>query len=162
MKFPEPQQEHEWLQQLVGDWAYEHTSACEPGETPQVFRGTQRTRSLGKLWIIGDGTGDMPGGGKAYTQITLGFDPRRNRFVGTWIGSMMTHLWLYNGGLDGERKVLTLDSEGPSFTDANKLAKYQDIFTLVNKDHHALTSRVLGDDGKWVEFMRADYRRNSR
>lgn len=162
MKFPDPQQEHEWLQQLVGDWTYEHTSDCQPGDTPQVFRGTQRTRALGKLWIIGDGTGNMPGGGAALSQLTLGFDPRTKRFVGTWVGSMMTHLWVYDGALDAERKTLMLDCEGPSFNDPNKLTKYKDIFTVLSPDHYTLTSRVLGDDAKWQEFMVAHYRRSER
>ena len=57
----------------------------------------------------------MPGGGPATTLMTLGYDPEKKRFVGTWIGSMMTHLWIYDGALDAAGKVLTLDAEGPSF-----------------------------------------------
>ena len=45
--------------------------------------------------------------------MTLGYDPVQKRFVGTFIGSMMTHMWIYNGTLDAAGKVLTLDTEGP-------------------------------------------------
>ena len=42
----------------------------------------------------------MPGGGTATTMMTLGDDPQKKRFVGTWVGSMMTYLSVYDGELD--------------------------------------------------------------
>ena len=36
--------------------------------------------------------------------MTLGYDPQKKRFVGTLIGSMMTHLWVYDGALDAGRR----------------------------------------------------------
>ena len=100
----------------------------------------------------------MPGGGAATMIITLGFDPQKQRFVGTWVGSMMTHLWVYDGALDPAGKVLTLNAEGPSMS-GNGMAKYQDIIELKSDDHHTLTARMLGDDGTWTQVMAADYRR---
>ncbi len=49
----------------------------------------------------------MPGGGMATTTMTLGFDPDRGHFTGTFVGSMMTHLWLHQGTPDPDRGVLT-------------------------------------------------------
>jgi len=57
-------------------------------------------RSLGGLWILAEGRGEMPGGAPATMLMTLGYDPAKNRFVGTWVGSMMTHLWVYQGWLN--------------------------------------------------------------
>ena len=91
--------------------------------------------------------------------ITLGYDPERKRFVGTWVGSMMTHLWVYEGALDDAGKVLTLNADGPSMTGNGKMTKYQDIIELKGDDCHILTARMLGDDGKWSEIMTAEYRR---
>ena len=42
------------------------------------------------------------------TLMTLGYDPRKKRFVGTFVGSMMTNLWIYDGELDKDERVLTL------------------------------------------------------
>ncbi len=67
----------------------------------------------------------MPGGDPATMLMSLGYDPAKKRFVGTWIGSMMTNLWVYDGELDPTGKILTLNAEGPSFTDKDKVAKYQ-------------------------------------
>jgi hypothetical protein len=101
----------------------------------------------------------MPGIGAATTMMTLGYDPQKKRYVGTWIGSMMTHLWVYDGELDTAERVLTLDSEGPAMTGEGKMAKYKDVIEFKSNDHRVLTSHVLGDDGKWHGFMTANYRR---
>jgi hypothetical protein len=98
-------------------------------------------------------------GGPATTLFTLGHDPAKKRFVGTFLGSMMTNLWIYDGGLDAAEKVLTLDTEGPSFTDPNKTARYQDVIEVVSDEHRILSSQVLGDNGQWRRFMTAHYRR---
>ena len=148
----EPQPEHAWLQQLVGEWVTE-MDACESEKTGEKVRGTETVRSLGSLWIVGDGTGQMPDGSPANTQVTLGYDPAQQRFVGTWVGSMMTHMWVYSGSLDESRKVLTLEAEGPDFSDPSKTGKYRDVVELHSRDHRTLTSYALAEDGSWNQFM---------
>jgi hypothetical protein len=157
--FAEPQKEHEWLQRLVGEWAYETEATMEPGKPPTKFKGTESVRSIGGLWVVCEGRGEMPGGGTALTIMTLGYDPARKRFVGTFLGSMMTHLWIYDGALDDAGKVLTLDTEGPTFSPDGKMSKYKDAIELVSDDHRMLTSQTPGEDGKWHQFMTAHYRR---
>ncbi|MEX2142922.1 MAG: DUF1579 domain-containing protein [Pirellulales bacterium] len=153
----EPQKEHQWLQKLVGDWTYETEAAMEPGQPPEKLPGSETVHSLDGLWTVAQGQGEMPGGGTATMIMTLGYNPQRNRYVGTWIGSMMTHLWIYNGSLDAAGKVLTLESEGPSFAGDGKMANYQDLIEFIGDDHRTLTSRVRGDDGTWNQFMTAHY-----
>ena len=155
----EPQKEHRWLHRLIGAWTMESECVMAPGQAPTKTKGTETVRSLGGLWTIGEGQGEMPGGGTANMIMTLGYDPRRKRFVGTFTASMMTHLWIYEGTLDAAGKVLTLDAEGPGFSDDGKLAKYQDIIEFKGDDERVLRSRVRLDDGTWNEFMSARYRR---
>jgi hypothetical protein len=156
-----PQEEHRWLQQLVGEWTSEAQMAITPNPA-ETCKGTESVRSLGGLWILAEGKGEMPDGGSAIMLMTLGYDPAKNRYVGTWVGSMMSHMWLYEGELDSSRTVLTLNSEGPDMSPGaapGKLAKYKDVIEIKAADHRILTSHCLGDDGKWQEFMRAHYRR---
>jgi Protein of unknown function (DUF1579) len=54
--------------------------------------GVESVRSFGSLWVVAEGQGEMPGCGPARTMMTLGYDPQRQRYVGTFIVSMMTHL----------------------------------------------------------------------
>jgi len=155
----EPQKEHEWLHKLVGEWTCEAEAAMEPGKPPETSSGTERVRSLGGLWILAEGQGEMPGCGPATMMMTLGYDPQKKRYVGTWIGSMMTHLWVYDGSLDAGERVLTLDAEGPSMAGDGTMAQYRDVIEFKSDDHRVLTSHTRGDDGTWQPFMTAHYRR---
>jgi hypothetical protein len=153
----DPQAEHRWLQRILGSWSFDSTCSMGPGQPPGQFNGKETVRALGDIWVIGEGEGEMPGGSIGRTIITLGYDPLKARFTGSFIGSMMTHFWLYEGQLQGD--TLTLDAEGPSFTDPATMAQYQDIVTLRSDDERILTSRVKNPDGNWTEFMTATYRR---
>jgi hypothetical protein len=156
--FAEPQQQHRWLDRLVGEWTFESECLMGPDQPPMKSEGTEVVRSIGGLWTMGEGEGVMPEGEAMKTVMTLGFDPASNRFVGTFIASCMTHLWTYSGSLDADGKVLALDAEGPSFS-GQGMSKYVDSIEFVEDDHRILTSRVQLEDGKWVEFMKAHYRR---
>jgi hypothetical protein len=129
-----------------------------PDAPPERSSGTESVRSLGGVWVLCEG---LPGGGTATTLMTLGYDPEEKRYVGTFVGSMMTHLWVYDGGLDPAGKVLTLDTEGPSFTAEGGMTKYKDVIEFKDDNHRTLTSHVLGDDGQWTQFMTANYRRRA-
>lgn len=154
-----PQREHRWLQRLVGEWEFEGGSTAEGDAPDERTEGTETVRQIGELWIAGEARGSMPGGGDATMILTLGFDPQNDRYVGTWIGSMMTHMWIYNGTLDATERVLTLESEGPDFEVPGNTAKYRDVIELIDDDHRTLTGLVLGKDGSWREFMKTRYRR---
>ena len=155
----EPGKEHRWLQSLIGEWSVEAECMMGPDQPSMKTKGQCVTRSIGGLWTLNEGTGEMPGGGEAKSIITLGYDPAKRKFVGTFIASMMAHLWLYEGTLDASDKVLTLDAEGPSMMGDGGMAKYQDIVTIENDDHWILSSQMLGPDGQWHKFMTAHYRR---
>jgi hypothetical protein len=102
----------------------------------------------------------MPDHGSWTSIMTLGFDPKKQRYVGTFIGSMMTNLWVYEGQLDASRTQLILDVEGPNF-DGSGTARYQDIVEIVSKDHWILRSQILGDDGQWTQFLVGHHHRVS-
>lgn len=155
----EPQKEHQWLQKLVGEWTSEMVASMGPGKPPETFRGTESVRSVGGLWMLCEGRSEMPGGDTSTTWMTLGYDLQKKQYVGTFIGSMMAHMWLYEGSLDAAQKVLTLNTEGPDFSTPGKVSKYRDAIELRSDDHRVLTSHMLGDDGQWREIMTVHYRR---
>lgn len=156
--FPaQPTEDHRWLQQLIGDWTYESECAGEPDKPGEKSTGTETVKALGDLWVVGESQGEMPGGGDAHMRITLGFDPAKGRFVGSWVGSMMPMLWTYDGFLDEGRKILTLESEGPSFSGDGTTSKYRDILEIVSPTERLFYSKVLGADGNWTQFMTARY-----
>jgi hypothetical protein len=156
---PEPQQEHQWLQKLVGEWTYKSEALMGPDQPPEQATGTESVRSLGGLWILAEGQGEMPGCGMATTMMTIGYDPQKQRYVGTWIGSMMTYLWTYDGELNASENVLTLNNEGPSMSGDGKTAKYKDVIEFKDDNHRVMSSHMLGEDGQWHQFMTIHYQR---
>jgi hypothetical protein len=157
-----PQKEHRWLHRLIGEWTSEMEASMGPGKPLVKSTGIESVRSLGGLWILAEGQGEMPGEGPASTLMTLGYDTQKKRYVGTWIASMTNELWVYDGALDAAERVLTLESEGPSMAGDGKTAKYRDVIELKSDDHRVLTSHMLGDDGNWHAFVTANYRRSRK
>lgn len=156
--FAKPQAEHDWYKQLLGSWEFEHECNAGPEMPAAKVQGKLRATSMGGLWVLLDCSSDQPDGSSWTSQFTLGYDPVRGKFVGTFIASMMTHLWIYEGQLDPDGRTLVMDVEGPRF-DGNGMAHYQDCFEVVSPDHWILRSRIKGDDGQWVQFMEGHHRR---
>ena len=146
---PEPTAEHRWLERFVGTW----TMTGHDG----VGSWVETIRSIGGLWVIAEGEGEMGGCGRHTTVMTIGFDPAKGRFLGTFLGSMMTHLWIYEGVLDGDR--LVLDTVGPDMSSSGGLKRFQDIIELMPDGSRRLTSLIETDDGTWKTFMEAAYSR---
>jgi hypothetical protein len=160
METAKPQKEHAFLQRLVGDWDMVSTSGHEgydPNDPKTAF--TETVRSIGGLWIVSDGRGTMPDGTPMSAVITLGFDPATGNYVGTWVGSMMTTLWVYKGWLEADGKTLTLEAEGPTFDGSEGTAIYHDVLTLHDDNHRSFSGSVRQPDGSFKEFMTSEFRR---
>lgn len=159
----EPGPEHKWLEKLVGTWAYEAECFMGPDQPAAKPTGTETVRSLGGLWAVGEATGEMPGAGSATTIITIGYDPQKKQFIGSFIASMMAHQWVYERGeLDADGRVLTLHTEGPDMSPGaapGTMRKYKDVIEFKSDDHRVMTSHIRGDDGGWTQIMAAEYRR---
>ena len=153
----QPVEAHRWLEQLVGEWTF---------DAGEQHNGTERVRKLGDLWVVGESDMMMPGGARGSAIITLGYDPDRKRFVGTWVGSMMAKLWVYDGELDAAGRKLSLYSEGPSFDESgnfssDKTSRYCDAIELKEDGTRVFTGSVQQPDGYWRTFMTDQYRRKS-
>lgn len=158
MQPPEPQAEHQWLQQLVGEWTFEHEA--DPSKPAEACRGSEVVRPIGNLWIICEMTAPMPNAPEPMrAAMTLGYNPDKKRFEGTFIASMMNGLWIYEGQLNDSRDRLDLYTTGPSFSSPGKTAPYRDTIELQGNGRRTLTSHVQGDDGQWQRFMKASYQR---
>lgn len=151
----ELRKEHEWLGQMVGEWMVEVEMPAKEGEAPGLYQGRETVRSLGGAWVVCEGVM-----GDDTSVMTLGFDPQRGRFVGTFVGSMMTNMWVYDGEADPSGASVVLATRGPSFGGPG-MADYRDVVEIVSPDHRTLTSTYQGEDGEWHPVMTAHYRRVS-
>lgn len=157
--FDKPETQHQWLKRLVGDWTFEAECGNEGGESVAKFSGTESVRMIGDLWSVAEGKGEMPGGGVGQTVMSLGYDPKKGRFVGTWLGSMLTYLWVYEGSLNSEGTKLTLDTVGPNCMGGGEMATFQEAIEFKSDDHRVFTSAMKGPNGEWTTMMTANYRR---
>lgn len=156
--FSKPQSQHQWFDDLIGEWEFTHECIMGPDSPPTKAAGKLTARSLGGLWVILEGCGDSSDSGAWSSIMTLGFDTIKNRYVGTFIGSMMSNLWVYDGTMSDCGKELRLEVEGPAF-DGSGMAKYRDIVEIVDRDHWNLKSQILVDDKHWQQFMMGEHRR---
>ena len=157
MQSPKSLVEHQWLMRLVGDWEFDTECNQGPDKPPVKSNGTEVVNSLGQIWSVGEMKTSMPNGEPVKSIMTLGYDSETKRFVGTFVASMTTHLWVYNGSLDPKKNVLTLDTEGPSFQGDGTTAKYQDIIEFIDDDHRTLSSQFL--ENRQLLFARMAPRR---
>src|SRR5690606_2922679 len=127
------------------------------GEQTFACNGKQSSRMLGEFWVINDGE-MTPMGSVMKSLQTIGYDPAKKKFIGTFISSEDGTFWLYEGSLDKAGKKLTLEADGPNML-TGKTTKFRDAYEIKSPDHIVVTSEMLGDDGKWNSFMSGNMKR---
>ena len=147
-----PQAEHLALARMVGIWD------VKSSVTGPDARWTETCRSLNGMWYIAEGEGDVPGG-TAKTILTVGYDPDKGKYVGTWLGSMMGMLWTYEGEFSADGKTLSLYTTGPDCEIEGKTADYREQIVFQDDDHRLFTSATKQPDGSWKTFQNLDYTR---
>ena len=160
-EFPAPVKEHQWLQQFVGEWETHSEATMGPDQQPLKCEGSMTTRMLGGFWVINEIKGDMAGTTMSGLQ-TIGYDPDRKKYVGTWVDSMMNYLWKYEGTVDKSGKKITLEAEGPNFMAAGKLTKFRDAYEFKSADQIISTSSMQTEDGQWITFMTGTMQRKKK
>jgi hypothetical protein len=155
----EPTKEHQWLGRLIGDWSWSHDVPATGDTRVTHLEGTETYRAIGSLWVQGEAVGPLPDGGVSVALTTLGWDPSKGRFTGTWVGSPMPHLWVYDGELDASGRALALYAEGPAMDGSGTHVPYKDVIEFTDDNARTLTGHTRGADGIWKAFMTVQYRR---
>lgn len=153
---PPPAPEHAWLQRFVGEWDVEVEARMAPDAPPFVSRGVERIRSLGGYWVVGEAQSATT----PYCNVsTIGFDPGRAKYIGTWQDSMSSHLWTYEGTVNAAGDTLTLETEGPAPFSPQARARYRDVTEFKSKNHRVFTSSRLEANGNWITHVTVHSRR---
>lgn len=158
--FPAPQKEHEWLGQLTGEWDAEVEMHMEPGKPPATTTGTQTSRMIGGFWYLEENQGSFMG--QPFTGIlSIGFDPSREKYVGTWLDSMSCYPMQYTGILDKSGRRLVLEAEGRCPDNPGELRKFRDTIEIQDAGHKSFTSCIQEADESWSTVMVVRYRRRA-
>lgn len=153
-----PAKEHAFLKQFVGEWTSEWEMIAGPDQPPMKAKGTASGRMIGDFWAVTDVKADWPTG-QMSAVLTVGYNPDKKKFVGSWVDSMLNHMWIYEGDVDSAGKLFTLNADGPDMTQPGKTAKYRDSFEFKDADNFVLTSEGQDKDGKWMKLGTAKYSR---
>ncbi len=144
-------EQHEWLRKFVGEWDVVSEATVGEGQPAMKAEATMKSTMLGNLWLVNKSETKVGGMTVAGIQ-TIGYDPEKKKYIGTWVDSMMNHIWHYEGTVDPDGKKITLATDGPSMS-GEGTDKYRDAYEFTSKDTFTSTSSVLTEDGKWVTFM---------
>jgi hypothetical protein len=157
-EFPQATKQHELLKKFVGEW--ESTAEAIPGPNMPAMtcKGRSSAKMLGGFWVVIESETEMMGM-KINAMQTIGYNPDKKKYVGTWVDSMFNHKWDYMGAVDSAGKKLTFEAEGPNFLADGKTAKFRDTYEFKSADHIEATSSMQDEDGKWVQFMTAQIKR---
>ena len=153
---PKPVAEHAWLQRFVGEWTSEAECSCGPDTPPMLNKGTETIRQLGGFWIISEIKSDSESFPFA-NLMTLGYDPEKKKYIGSWVDTMTSYMWRYEGSVDATGTTLTLETEGPC--PMGGITKFREVMKLETPDHKLFTSSMLGPDGEWHVCVKGSARR---
>jgi hypothetical protein len=159
MEQVDPTPQHQWLGRLIGEWTFRHDVPRTDDARVTTIEGTEVFRAIGPLWVQGEAVSPLPDGGMSMSLMTLGWDPAKGRFVGTWVGSVMPTLWVYDGELEPDGQTLSLYSEGPAMDGTSGLVPYKDVVAFIDDNTRTLTGHTKAADGAWSPFMTVEYRR---
>jgi hypothetical protein len=151
MQLPKPRAEHAFLQRLVGRWR------VVPKDMPDHEDWIEEVRSLNGIWFVAEGRGRMPDGSEAATVLTLGHNGATGRYLGSWIGTMMEYLWVYDGELSPDGDTLSLYASGPGCDDREGMQDYREQIIFTGDGKRIFTSSAKQPDGSWKPFMTAEY-----
>lgn len=144
----DPDEAHAWLQQMVGEWEM----------TMGGWTITETIAPLGDLWVITRGEGP-PSETPFRSMTTFGYDPNLGKFVGSYVDTIQTKMWTYEGFLDETGKILTLETEGPSMTNPDKTTLYRDQYILEDANTKRIVTSAKSDDGTWIQFAQMSGKR---
>lgn len=154
-----PVPEHQWLQQLVGEWRTETEMSMGPGQPVQKGHGSQSVKSLGGLWAFVEGKATMPDGAEMTYYVALGYDVSFKEYRGCMFCDVSSHLWKYTGELSADGKTMTLNCIGPNMEKDGETANYRDVIEIIDAAHRTMTSSGQDENGEWQVFMKAHYTR---
>lgn len=138
---PEPTQEHKIVTQSAG--FYEGTiSMWMPGaDAPLESPCTENVSTIGDFWVTS--LFEMDFMGMPFTgSSSMGYDPEKEKFVGTWIDSMTTSLTVMEGEWDAEKKAIVMDYESLDH-ETGGMASMRSV-------------NVPGENGYTLEFFKKD------
>lgn len=150
-----PGPEHAHLQKMVGKWKASNKMMMGEGAAPMVSEGTEEIMSICNGMFISTAYksgAPMPFEGHGIE----GFDTMKKRYVGTWVDSMGSGVYSYEGSMDA-KGVMTYTMVGPDPATGKSMTS---TMVCEMKDNNTRTMKMfMGTDTKASPMMEITYTR---
>jgi hypothetical protein len=102
-----PGSQHRLMASLAGSWTTRTKARTEPGKPPMETTGScEQKMILDGRYLQQEYTGDMMG--ETFTGINLiGYDNHTRKYVSTWVDSMSTAIYYFEGTASADGKTIT-------------------------------------------------------
>jgi hypothetical protein len=160
---PKPTAEHQRLAKEAGTWDATIKSWMQgPGAEPMISKGVQVARLMpGGLWLLSSfegkfGDQDFHGAGQ------MGYDPKKGKYIGTWVDSMATEILLMEGGYDDKTHTLTMHAKGTEPSGKAYEAKMSTRYE--GEDSMVFTMEMKSEEtrGEYLKVMEITYKRKAK
>ena len=103
---------HKLLESMAGSWDTKTKSYLEPGKPPIESTGTcEQKMILNGRFLHQEFSGDMMGAPFIGIGVT-GYDNHKKKYVSTWMDSMSTGIYYFEGAADPDGKIMTQECLG--------------------------------------------------
>ena len=156
-KLATPSAPHKLLASMAGSWNTKTKSWMEPKKPPMESTGTcEQKMLLDGRFLQQECTGDMMG--SPFTGIGVtGYDNHTKKYVSTWMDSMGTGIYFFEGTASADGKTITQKGryddpiEGPM--------KWRAVTKIVDDNTQVFEMYGTGKNGKDTKMMEITYTR---
>ena len=147
-KYAVPDQNHEVLEKLIGNWSQELTIWAEPGAEPAKAQATAEYRwILGGRFVIGTYLAYEPGSVFKAKDI-VGYDRFRGQYNSLWVDNKSTQFTVASGHYNTRTKTLTLEGVQDDVELDIRDMPFKLSYRFVNADEIVMEMRKTTAEGK--------------
>jgi len=131
-EMPKPTAEHKLIHQGIGTWEGTLTMHM-PGMSTEPVPSTEVVTAMGPFWTTSRFECDfmgMPFVGAG----SMGYDPNKKKYLGTWIDNMSPALAVMEGEMDKESGKLTMHYEAMNMM-TGKLSPHSNVMTMTENSY---------------------------
>lgn len=153
----EPDELHKVLKKDVGVWDAKMTMWMPGFDEPIEAQAVETNRMMGDFWLVSEFKAEIFGQPfEGHGQF--GYDPNKEKFVGTWTDSMTPTISLMSGEWDYEKQTMTHISKGTNPETGGEMIS-KNVVVYESDDAHTMTMFMKGEDGSWEKSMEIAYTR---
>lgn len=140
-----PAKEHRMVMSGVGEWEGSLFMSIPGMDEPMEMPCAESVKAVGEFWTTSEFTGNF-GGAEFIGASTMGYDPMKKKFIGTWIDNQNPFMATMEGAWDAEKKAIVMhydmyDTETGTFLKMRNESVY-------NGDSATMSFFQLSDEGE--------------